>query len=118
MDWRTQLDTLRGLEADGKIRYVGVTHYQLGAFDELEQIMETQHVEFVPLPYNLAVRDAETRLLPCAQKTSTAVLVVRPFDAGALFKATNGPDLPPLAAEIGCDSWAQSSWRSLPDIRR
>ncbi len=107
VDWRTHIDTLRGMKADGKIRYVGVTHYQLGAFDELEQIMETQDVDFVQLPYNLAVRDAEARLLPCAAKTGTAVLVMRPFDAGGLFRAVRGRPLPELAAEIGCGSWAQ-----------
>lgn len=38
VDWQTHLDTLQEWKAQGKVRYVGVTHYTLGAFDDLAQI--------------------------------------------------------------------------------
>src|SRR5947209_7834458 len=39
VDWRAHLDTLRGWKGDGRVRYLGVTHYQASAFGELESIM-------------------------------------------------------------------------------
>ena len=34
LDWRTHLLTLRQLKAAGRIRYIGITHYNAGAYDE------------------------------------------------------------------------------------
>lgn len=107
VDWRTHLPTLRAWKAEGKIRYLGVTHYQLSAFDELEAIMATEAMDFVQLPYSIGVREAEKRLLPCAEKTGTAVLVMRPFEGGSLFSAVKGRALPELAKDLGIESWGQ-----------
>ena len=107
VDWRTHLSTLRAWKAEGKIRYLGVTHYQLSAFDELEAIMETESMDFIQLPYSIGMREAEKRLLPCADKTGTAVLVMRPFEGGSLFSKVKGRALPPLAKELGIQSWGQ-----------
>jgi diketogulonate reductase-like aldo/keto reductase len=107
VDWRTQLATLREWKAAGRIRYIGVTHYQRSAFDELESLIKTERLDFVQLPYSLASRDAEERLLPAAADNQTAVLVMRPFEDGALFERVKGRPLPPWAAEIDCTSWAQ-----------
>lgn len=107
VDWRTHQKTLRAWKERGLVRYVGITHYQLDAFDELEHIMRTEKVDFVQLPYSLGVREAERRLLPCAKDTGTAVLVMRPFEAGALFRRVRGRTLPTWAADFDCASWAQ-----------
>lgn len=107
VDWRTHLPTLRAWKAEGKIRYVGITHYQRSAFDELEQIMEREGVDFIQLPYSVSVREAEARLLPSAEATGTAVLVMRPFDGGSLFSAVRGKPLPAVARALGATSWAQ-----------
>ena len=40
-------------------------------------------------------------------KTFVAVLVMRPFEEGALFARVRGKPLPPFAADIDCTSWAQ-----------
>jgi len=45
--------------------------------------------------------------LPVATETGTAVLVMRPFEEGALFEAVRGRALPPWAAEAGASSWGQ-----------
>ena len=107
VDWRTQLGTLRAWKAAGKIRYLGVTHYQLDAFDDLESIIKKEKVDFVQLPYSIAVRKAEERLLPAAAEQGTAVIVMRPFEGGSLLRDVRGKPLPPWAAEIDCTSWAQ-----------
>lgn len=107
VDTDTHLDTLRGWKADGKIRYIGITHYQLSAFDELERLIEKHELDFVQLPYSISVRRAEKRLLPAAADRGTAVLVMRPFEGGDLFRAVRGKDLPEWAADFDCTSWAQ-----------
>lgn len=106
-DWRTHLGTLRDWKAAGRLRYIGITHYDLGAFDELERIIKTESVDFVQLPYSIGVRKAEERLLPAAADHQTAVIVMRPFEAGALFGEVRGRPLPPFAAELSCTTWAQ-----------
>jgi diketogulonate reductase-like aldo/keto reductase len=107
VDWRTQLETLRAWKKQGLVRYIGVTHYQLGAFDELERIVAKEGVDFVQLPYSIATRKAEERLLPAAAQHGVAVLVMRPFEEGALFGRVRGKALPPWAADLDCASWAQ-----------
>ena len=37
VDWRTHLETLRAWKKEGRIRYIGVTHYTSSAYMELEQ---------------------------------------------------------------------------------
>lgn len=106
-DWRTHLQTLRAWKAEGRVRYLGVTHYSRSAFDELEQIMRKEGVDFVQLPYSIAMREAEKRLLPAARESGTAVLVMRPFEGGELFSKTRGKPLPDFARELECESWAQ-----------
>jgi aryl-alcohol dehydrogenase-like predicted oxidoreductase len=107
LDWRTHLPVLREWKAAGRFRYLGITHYQLSAFDELEKLMREETLDFVQLPYSLAVREAEKRLLPVAAETGTAVLVMRPFESGALFRQVRGKSLPAWAADFDCASWAE-----------
>jgi diketogulonate reductase-like aldo/keto reductase len=107
VDWQTHIATLREWKAAGRIRYIGVTHYALSAFDELETVIKNEKIDFVQIPYSLEVREAEKRLLPAAADHQTAVLVMRPFERGALLNRFKGQPLPPFAAEIDCTSWAQ-----------
>jgi diketogulonate reductase-like aldo/keto reductase len=107
IDYRTHLTTLRKWRNEGKIRYLGVTHYNAGAYAELARVLATEELDFVQLNYSIAERDAEERLLPLAAEKRIAVLVNRPFAEGALFNHIRGKTLPPWAKEIGCASWAQ-----------
>lgn len=107
VDWRTQLATMTELRAAGALRYVGVTHYTVGAHAELESVVRSAPVDFVQVNYNLAVRDAERSLLPAAKERGVAVIVNRPFEEGALFARVRGRPLPDWAAEIECTSFAQ-----------
>lgn len=107
VDWETQLATLREWKQAGRIRYLGVTHYSFGELDTLEKIVRQEQVDFVQLPYSLARREAEKRLLPAARDSQTAVLVMRPFEEGELFDRVKGRALPSWAADFDCTSWAQ-----------
>jgi diketogulonate reductase-like aldo/keto reductase len=104
VDWRTQLATLRAWKRDGRVRYIGVTHYVPSAFDELESIVRRERVDFVQLPYSVALRDAERRLLPAAADSGTAVIVNRPFEGGDLFARIRSTPVPAHVA-----AWA-STW--------
>jgi diketogulonate reductase-like aldo/keto reductase len=107
LDWRTHLPVLRAWKADGRIRYLGITHYAHSAFAELEQLMRTEELDFVQLPYNVADREAERRLLPAAAATGTAVLVMRPFGEGELLSRVRHRALPSVAGALGCTRWSE-----------
>jgi diketogulonate reductase-like aldo/keto reductase len=107
VDWRSHLPTLRSMKADGRVRYTGVTHYTVGAHDDLEQVLREQPFEFAQFNYSIATRAAEQRLLPYCQEHGVAVIVNRPFEEGDLFTRVRNRKLPGYAAEIGCTTWAQ-----------
>jgi len=101
LDVNSHLPTLRAWKEERRIRYIA------SAFEAMERILGSEHVDFVQLPYSVAVREAEKRLLPAAQATGTAVIAMRPFEGGSLFREARKKPLPPFAAEFGAASWAQ-----------
>ena len=107
IDVETHLATLRAWKEEGRVRYVGITHYQLAAFDEIERLLKSHPLDFVQIPYSVGVREAEKRLLPLARERGVAVIAMRPFEGGSLFHDARAKPLPPLAAELGATSWAQ-----------
>jgi len=107
LDLATHLKTLREWKRAGTIRYLGITHYHSGAYGELERLLKTRDYDFVQFNYSLAEREAETRLLPLAAETGTAVIINRPFAQGELFASVRNQALPAWAAEFDCASWAQ-----------
>ena len=107
VDWRTHLATLRQWKEQGKVRYIGVTHYTASAYDDLARVLESEDLDFVQLNYSVAEREAERRLLPLATDRQIAVLVNRPFAGGRLFRKVRVKPLPSSAKDIGCTTWAQ-----------
>ncbi|WP_224367885.1 aldo/keto reductase [Hyalangium versicolor] len=107
VDAKTHLATLREWQQAGRIRYVGVTHYQPSSFEQMEKLVRQEALDFVQLPYSIVQRDAEARLLPACADQGVAVLVMSPFEQGGLFEKVRGKPLPPWAAEFDCTSWAQ-----------
>jgi diketogulonate reductase-like aldo/keto reductase len=107
LDVHIHLETLREWKEQGRIRYIGITHYESGAFGEVEKIMRNEKLDFVQINYSLMERDAEERVLPLAQERGIAVIVNRPFGGGDLFSRVRSKPLPEWAAEFECLSWAQ-----------
>ncbi|HEY3662852.1 MAG TPA: aldo/keto reductase [Chthoniobacterales bacterium] len=107
VDLETQLATLRAWKADGRIRYVGITHYVESSFPEVEKILRREKLDFLQINYSIAERAAEERILPLAREKGVAVLVNRPFARGDLFSKLRARPLPDWAAEFDCKSWAQ-----------
>jgi aryl-alcohol dehydrogenase-like predicted oxidoreductase len=107
VDWQTHLKTLRKWKEQGKVRYIGLTHYTDSAHDTVASIIKNNSVDFIQINYNLLDRHAEEKLLPLAQEKKVAVLINRPYEEGALFARVKGKALPEWASEFECTSWAQ-----------
>ena len=107
-DTETQLGLLRELKEQGKVRYIGVTHYLDSAHERLLQVLRREPVDFVQFNYSVGERNAERELLPFCADKGIAVLINRPFQRAALFDKVRGKDLPDWAMiELGASSWAQ-----------
>jgi aryl-alcohol dehydrogenase-like predicted oxidoreductase len=106
-DWKTQLEVARRLKSEGKVRYVGVTHYVESAQEELADVVQASKPDFLQINYSVTQRGAEKRVLPLAKDLGVAVLTNRNFDDGALFNRVKGKQLPAWAGEAGVTSWAQ-----------
>ena len=107
VDWRTHLATLRDWKAQGRIRYIGITHYTASAYAEVEAVLRAEPLDFLQINYSIDARQAEERLLPLAAERGTAVIVNMPFGGGGLLRRLRTQPLPGWAGEIGCGSWAQ-----------
>jgi aryl-alcohol dehydrogenase-like predicted oxidoreductase len=107
LDHATHLPVMRAFREAGQLRYLGITHYSLDSFVAMERLLRREKLDFVQLPYSVNVREAEARLLSAAADTGTAVLVMQPFEEGALFSRVKGKALPEWASERGFSSWAQ-----------
>ena len=107
VDWKTHTATLKQWKQQGRVRYIGITHYHEGAYDELERLIKTRQYDFVQLNYSIAEREAENSVLPLAQEMGVAVIANRPFAKASLFSRVRGKQLPEWARDFDCSSWAQ-----------
>ena len=107
-DTETQLKLLRELKEQGKVRYIGVTHYLDAAHERLLEVLRREPLDFVQFNYSIGERNAERELLPFCADKGIAVLINRPFQRAALFDRVRDKDLPEWAgAELDAGSWAQ-----------
>jgi len=107
VDAGTHLATLREWKTQGRIRYLGVTHYSSSAFAEVEKVLRAESLDFLQINYSIMEPEAEQRLLSLAQERGIAVVINRPFGGGDLFSRIRSKLLPDWAAEFDCTSWAQ-----------
>jgi diketogulonate reductase-like aldo/keto reductase len=107
LDADIHLRTLAAWKQEGRVRYVGITHYQVSAYDALERLIRRGGIDFVQFNYSLATRAAEQRMLPAAAEHGVAVLINRPYESGEMFQRVRGRPLPDWAADIDCQSWGQ-----------
>jgi diketogulonate reductase-like aldo/keto reductase len=107
VDAQTHLSTLRAWKEQGRVRYLGITHYNSSAYPEVAKLLRTEKVDFVQINYSLGEREAEKEILPLAQERGVAVLINRPFGGGDLFSRVRQKPLPDWAGEFDCRSWAQ-----------
>ena len=103
--WRGHLKTLRQWQADGRVRYLGVSTSHGRAHDEMREVLTTERLDFMQITYSPADRSAEP-LLALAASRGVAVMVNRPFDGGDLLDRLARVPLPAVAADLACSTWA------------
>jgi aryl-alcohol dehydrogenase-like predicted oxidoreductase len=107
VDLDVHLKTLRRWKAEGKIKYIGVTHYTTSSYPDLIGIVERENIDFVQFNYSVVTREAEKKLLPLCADKGVAVIINRAFEDGNLFDKVRGKPLPAWATEFDAHSWAQ-----------
>ena len=107
LDLKAHMPVLREWKKNGRIRYLGITHYHAGAHAEVEKLVKTGDFDFVQINYSMDEPEAEARLLPACADSGTATLINRPFSQAGLFGRVRGKPLPPWCADMDCSSWAQ-----------
>lgn len=107
VDWRQHLPVLREWKAEGRIRYIGISHYTAAAHGDVEAVLRAETLDFLQINYSLLEQESALRLLPLAADRGVAVIANRPFAEGVLFGRVKDRVLPAEAAALGCASWAQ-----------
>nr|GFC15568.1 hypothetical protein [Tanacetum cinerariifolium] len=113
LDWKTHLPTLRAWKEEGRVRYIGLTHYTASAYDEVEAALKAESFDFLQINYALDDRAIEARLLPLCRERGVAVICNRPFGGGGLLGRLRDTALPGWAGEVQAKSWAQLALKFL-----
>jgi len=107
LDWKTHIKTLYEWKEQGKINYIGISHFRSNAFNQIEKIITKERIDFAQFNYSLEEREAEKRLLPLCREKGVATLINRPFMRGKLFKAVARKKLPSWIYEYNVNTWSQ-----------
>jgi len=86
------------LVRDGKVRYVGVSNFNI---EELERAAGIRAVDTLQPPYSLVKRDAETELFPYCREHEIGVIVYSPMQSGLL----SGAMTKERAATLPANDW-------------
>ncbi|MCK1790974.1 aldo/keto reductase [Pseudomonas violetae] len=113
LDWKTHLPTLREWKEQGRIRYIGITHYTASAYDEVEAVLRAEKLDFLQINYALDDRAVEKRILPLCRERGVAVICNRPFGGGGLIARLKGKPLPGWASQVQVNSWPQLALKFL-----
>lgn len=117
--WQGHLKTLFRMQAEGDLRYVGITTSHGRRHREVETVMRQESLDFIQVSYNILNREVEDRILPLARERGIAVIANRPFQQDRLTQWLEGKPLPDWARDIEARSWAQVLLKfiiSHPDI--
>ncbi|MFC1747115.1 aldo/keto reductase [Candidatus Neomarinimicrobiota bacterium] len=105
----THLATLREWKQESRVRYLGITTSSDRQYEEMEQLMRTEDLDFIQVDYSIDNTSVvEDRLLPIARDRGQLALVNGPFGRARLFSRVAGVNIPEWAREeLGINSWAQ-----------
>lgn len=107
LGWQEALPVMREWKQDGRVRYIGITTSRENQYEEFEQVMRSEDLDFIQVNYSLEQRRSAERLLPLAADRGMAVIINRAFGGGRLFEKVGDQPLPEWAADFDCTSWAQ-----------
>jgi aryl-alcohol dehydrogenase-like predicted oxidoreductase len=103
----TLLPVLREMQQAKRIRYVGVTTSSDQQYPALEQLMNSERLDFIQIDYAADNRNAAERILPLAKEKGVAVLVNLPFGRTRVFQNVLTTPVPEFAKEFEAATWAQ-----------
>ncbi len=90
--------TLAKLKDEGKVRYIGVSNFNV---EQLKRIQEIAPVTSLQPPYSLVKRDVEKEILPFCKENNIGVIVYSPMQSGLL----TGKMTPERIANLPDDDW-------------
>src|SRR5258705_1561665 len=73
--------TLSDLKREGKVRYIGVSNFNV---EQLQRAMDIDHVDTLQPPYSLIHPDVDDQILPFCEKNGIGVIVYSPMMSGLL----------------------------------
>jgi aryl-alcohol dehydrogenase-like predicted oxidoreductase len=100
--WRT----LAALQKEGKVRWIGVSNFDVGQLERAEKIVPVTSLQ---PPYSLIRRRIETEILPHCEQRGIGVIVYSPMASGLLTGAMTRE----RAANFPQDDWR----RTTPEFR-
>jgi len=101
------LHLLKQWKAEGRVRYIGATHWNAECYDTLERLVRTADLDFIQVNYSIFSRRCEERLLPACADNGVVVQINMPFEKARLFTCVQGQRVPEWAREFGATTWAQ-----------
>ena len=93
------------------MRHIGVSNFSVG---KLERIQQIAPVETLQPEYSLIERDAETKLLPFAEREGIGVIVYSPMGSGMLTGAMTRERVRVSPRRTGAAATSASTSRSCP----
>ena len=106
-DIPTQLEILKELKEEGRVRYIGTTSTNAESYDYLAEVMRKEPLDFIGVDYAVDNRESAKTILPLAQERGIGVLVYLPFGRTRLWNRVEGKEVPEWASEFDATSWAQ-----------
>lgn len=101
------LGFFRELKDAGKTRYIGATTTFKDSYGAMERLIRVEKPDFIEVDCSIENRGAEDRIIPAAAEVDAAVLIALPFGRSSLFRKVHGKPLPPVAKDIGAETWGQ-----------
>ena len=106
--WASHLPYLEELKAQGRIRAIGITHWNSARFAEMAEVIATGRVEVIQVPYNPREREVERMLLPLAAERGLGVILMSPLGQGGLAQKAPAKRELAFLDGYGLKTWAQA----------
>ena len=95
-------ETLAQLKSEGKVRYIGVSNYNV---EQMKRCQAIAPVSSLQPPYSLISRDYEKEILPFCKENNIGVIVYSPMASGLLTGTMSRERI----AAMPSDDWRRNS---------